>query len=137
MIVKVKNALSHSGSTHIDMEDRMKKLLVSVATVGITVIPAASASAMSYSPSTDISASQNQAASIDANKSNSNRSSNTSYYNQTVNYEALSYVKYSASTTAFTTSSQESRNNASLMADFMKNSQSQFSMPSYLSQYSN
>ncbi len=115
----------------------MRKILVSVATVGLTVIPAVSASAMSYSPSTNISASQNQASSVDASKSNSNNSSNTSYYNQTVNYEALSYVKYSASTTAFTNSTQSSQNRASLMADFMKNSQSQFSMPSYYSQYSN
>lgn len=114
----------------------MKKLLVSVATVGLTLIPTVSAHAMSYSPSTNISASQNQEANLAANKSNSNSSSNTSYYNQTVNYEAISLVKYAASTTAFTNSTQNSQNRASLLANYMNNSQSQFSMPAYLSQYS-
>lgn len=112
----------------------MKKLLIAIATLGFPLIPVVGASA--DSPSTNIATSQNQAASVAANKNNSSSSSNAAYYNQNVNYEAVSLVKYDASTTAFTTSAQNNQNSASLLANEMNNSQSLFSMPALYSQYS-
>lgn len=111
----------------------MKKALLTVATLGVTILPAVGAHAQAYNgyPGTDISASQNTSNYLDANKSDVASSSNTTYYNQKVDYLALYLVKYSANTTYYTNNMQKTANRASLVNNYNDNRQSRFSMPYY------
>jgi len=111
----------------------MKKLVLALATLGISLvpaIPAVSASAMSYNPNTTIASSRNRNNTINARRNNSSSSSNVSYYNATVNY--LAVVKYSASVTSFNASRQNNSSSASLFANSMNNSRDFFTTPAFV-----
>lgn len=112
----------------------VKKIVVAGAVLVTGLVPSASAAAMSNS-GTNIRSSNNLNTSVNANKTNANSSSNVSYLNKTVNYEAFSYVKYSATVTAFTANKQNSFNNSMLSASLNKSSNSEFSMPAFFNQF--
>lgn len=109
----------------------MRKVLISIAAVALSIVPVAGSTAFAMTPGgTNISSSQNQSNNLQADRSNTNNSSQTAYYNASVSYEALYYVKYAATETYYTNDTQNSANNASLMDNYMNNSQNRFNMPS-------
>ncbi|HEY4161109.1 MAG TPA: hypothetical protein VGM08_03545 [Candidatus Saccharimonadales bacterium] len=111
----------------------MKKLALTLATLGVSLvpaIPAVSASAMAFNPNTTIASSQNRNNTINARRNNSSSSSNVSYYNATVNY--LAVVKYSASVTSYNASTQNNNSSASLFANSMNNSRNFFTTPTFV-----
>jgi Ni/Co efflux regulator RcnB len=75
----------------------MKKLLVTVATVALSVAPAAAA----HADTTNIDAMQNQSYSTNASKDSGKDTSIEQYSNKTVSYAALYSVKYDASETNY------------------------------------
>jgi hypothetical protein len=120
-------------------EITMKKLLVTGAVAVLSVLPVASVSADtgSYGSGTNISGSQSEGYDQNARKSSSNSSTNEAYVNKTVSYEALYYVKYDASLTAYTKNTQNANNNASYQQSYFNNTNSQFNMPAYTASYGN
>ncbi|HSW79469.1 MAG TPA: hypothetical protein VLG47_01710 [Candidatus Saccharimonadales bacterium] len=117
----------------------IRRTLAAGAVLVAGLVPSATAGASAYGGygGTNISTSNSLDANVNAQKANANSSSNVTYFNKTVNYEALSYVKYNASVTAFTASKQNAFNEASLNASLSKSANSEFNMPSYMSNYYN
>lgn len=114
----------------------IKKTVVAGAVLVAGLVPSASAAAMSGG-GTNISTSNDLNTNVNAQKANANSSSNVAYYNKSVNYEALSYVKYSANVTAYTASKQNAFNEASMNASLSKSANSEFNMPGYMQNYYN
>ena len=113
-------------------ETTMKKLLVTGAAIALSILPVASVSA---DTGTNISGSQNEGYSTDANKSSNNSSSSETYVNQTVSYEELYYVKYGATLTAYTKDTQSAADHASLSQNYFNNNDIRLSIPAYTANY--
>jgi hypothetical protein len=73
----------------------MKKLLVTAATVALSIAPAAAV----HADTTSIDATQDQSYKTAAHKDSGTDTSVEQYSNKTVNYEAMYYVNYNASQT--------------------------------------
>ncbi len=119
----------------------MKRLLVAGAALALSVLPVAGVSASTggdtgYGGSgTDIYASESEGYDVSKDQSSDNSSVHEAYVDKTVSYEALYYVKYDATLSAFVKDAQNASNNSSFQANYFNNSESQFSMPAFLAHY--
>ncbi len=117
------------------MRQVIKKAIIAGSVLAASVIPSASAAAGTAGGGSNATSIKSTSAAVKADKSNSNSSNSVAYVNKTVNYEALYYVKYSASETAYFANAQQSANNASFAAALNKSSFNDYSMPSYGGMY--
>jgi len=110
----------------------MKKILVAAATAVMTVAPAAAVHADTgggyggNGTNTAISATQNQAYSTGSSTNSGTDASVEQYTNKTVSYEALYYVKYDASETAYLSADWSQWNNTHNQENAHNNTASYF-----------